>query len=85
MAAERPMKSPVFILAVSVSLTTVSVASAESGSLQPAAAQTKSVEMKDAATANVPGLITSEQHDAIPYRACINARGWVNERLVCSN
>ena len=40
---------------------------------------------KDAATGNVPGLITPEQHKTIPYRACINARGWVNGRLVCTD
>ncbi len=40
---------------------------------------------KDAATGGVPGLITSEQQKAVPYRACINARGGVNGRLLCDD
>jgi hypothetical protein len=39
---------------------------------------------KDAATGSVPELITPEQEGKMPYHACINARGWVNGRLVCS-
>lgn len=30
-------------------------------------------------------MITLEEHKAIPYRACINARGWKNGRLVCAD
>jgi hypothetical protein len=30
-------------------------------------------------------IITPEEHKAIPYRACINARGWKNGRLVCAD
>jgi hypothetical protein len=30
-------------------------------------------------------IVTSEEHQAIPYRPCINARGWKNGRLVCAN
>jgi hypothetical protein len=46
---------------------------------------TKNAATQDAATGNVPGLITSEQQKEIPYRACINARGWANGRLLCDN
>jgi hypothetical protein len=49
---------------------------------EPPAASTPS---KDVATGSVPGLITPAEEDKIPYRACINARGWVNGRLVCSD
>ena len=30
-------------------------------------------------------IITLEQEKAIPYRACINARGWKNGRLICAD
>ena len=30
-------------------------------------------------------IITYEEHKAVPYRACIDARGWRNGRLVCAN
>ena len=33
---------------------------------------------------NVPG-ITAEQERAIPYHPCVEAYGWVNGRLRCSN
>jgi hypothetical protein len=85
MAKERSMKSVVYLLAISASLTMISIACAESGPPPTVTAPTKNAQMKDAATGNVPGLVTSEQHDAIPYRACINARGWVHGRLVCAN
>jgi hypothetical protein len=48
------------------------------------AAATTNAGTKDIATGSVPGLITPEQEIAIPYHACLNARGWVNGRLVCS-
>jgi hypothetical protein len=79
------MKSVIFLLAILTSLTTVSIAGAEGAQPRTVSAPTKNAPIKDAATGNVPGLITSAQHDAIPYRACINARGWVNGRLVCAN
>ena len=30
-------------------------------------------------------VVTSDEHQAIPYRPCINARGWKNGRLVCAS
>jgi type II secretory pathway pseudopilin PulG len=30
-------------------------------------------------------IMTFEEHKAIPYRACINARGWKNGGLVCAD
>ena len=30
-------------------------------------------------------VITLDQQKAIPYRACINARGWRNGRLICTD
>jgi hypothetical protein len=30
-------------------------------------------------------VITLEEEKAIPYRACINARGWKNGRLICAD
>jgi hypothetical protein len=29
--------------------------------------------------------LTTEQEDAVPYRPCMEALGWVNGRLRCSN
>jgi hypothetical protein len=29
--------------------------------------------------------VTAEEHQAIPYRPCIDARGWKNGRLVCAD
>jgi hypothetical protein len=34
---------------------------------------------------NADHIITFEEHKAIPYRACINARGWKNGRLICAD
>jgi hypothetical protein len=34
---------------------------------------------------NANGGLTVEQESAIPYRPCMEARGWVNGHLVCSN
>jgi hypothetical protein len=79
------MKSVAYLLAISAFLTMMSIACAESGPPPTVNSPTKNAQMKDAATGNVPDLVTSEQHDAIPYRACINARGWVRGRLVCAN
>jgi len=81
------MKPTILLLSTVMILVAVSTARAESSSAVPrtTGAATKSIEMKDAATGSVPGLITPEQHDAIPYRACINARGWVNGKLICAN
>ena len=47
-------------------------------------AATTNTETKDIATGSVPGLITADEENAVPYRACLNARGWENGRLVCS-
>ena len=49
----------------------------------PTAAKTNA-QSGDIATGSVPGLVTPDQENAIPYHACLNARGWVNGRLVCS-
>jgi hypothetical protein len=46
---------------------------------------TTSTGPKDVATGSVPGLVTPAEEDKIPYHPCINARGWVNGRLVCSD
>jgi hypothetical protein len=80
----------VSILTAAATLATISTAFAQNDQRVPRAttnapATTKNAEPKDAATGNVPGLITSEHEKAIPYRACINARGWANGRLVCDD
>jgi hypothetical protein len=31
------------------------------------------------------GGLTREEHIAIPYQPCIDAKGWVNGKLVCDN
>jgi hypothetical protein len=31
------------------------------------------------------GGLTPKEHDAIPYQPCIDAKGWVNGKLVCDN
>jgi hypothetical protein len=31
------------------------------------------------------GGLTPKEHVAIPYQPCINAKGWVNGKLVCDN
>jgi len=41
--------------------------------------------VKDSKADDPNGIITLEQGIAVPYRACINARGWVNGRLVCDD
>ena len=77
------------VLAAAATLATVSTIFAQNdqrvpGATTKAPAATKNA-AKDAATGDVPGLITSEQQKAVPYRACINARGWVNGRLLCDD
>ena len=76
-------------LAAITTLATVSIVVAENEQrISPTrtdAVPATNAPVKDAATGNVPGLITPEQYKTIPYRACINARGWVNGRLVCTD
>lgn len=85
------MKNFILFLAIAAAiLATVSTVFAQSDyndarATAKAPAATKNSEIKDTATDNVPGLVTPEQHKAIPYRACINARGWANGRLVCAD
>ena len=84
------MKHSILFLAIVATLAPVSTVFAQNDQRVPRAmtnapAATKNAETKDAATGNVPGLVTSAHEKAIPYRACINARGWVNGRLVCSD
>jgi hypothetical protein len=79
------------ILTAAATLATVSTVFAQDDQRVPRAttkapSATKNAATQDAATGNVPGLlITSEQQKEIPYRACINARGWANGRLLCDN
>jgi hypothetical protein len=56
----------------------------ESRATTAAAAASTNAGNKDVATGSVPGLVTPAQEEEMPYHACINARGWVNGRLVCS-
>ena len=80
-------------LVAAAALATVSIASAQNDprvSDRPRAttnapAATKNAAAKDAATNDAKGLTTLEQGIAGPYRACINARGWVNRRLLSSD
>jgi hypothetical protein len=80
-------------LAAAATLATASIASAQNDqrvSDRPRAttnapAATKNAAAKDAATNDAKSLTTLEQETAIPYRACIDARGWVNGRLRCSD
>jgi hypothetical protein len=77
------------IITTFVSLTAMSTAFAQDEDRDsrtmavPPAATTKA-DAKDIATGSVPGLVTADEENAIPYRACLNARGWENGRLVCS-
>jgi hypothetical protein len=67
-------------------LAMISTVSAQNDLREPRAttAASTNTENKDVATGSVPGLVTPAQEEEIPYHACINARGWVNGRLVCS-
>ena len=83
------------------SVTIASVANAQSGQDNPSRTKTPAARIsqshqelaisakKDTRKAgpddsHVNG-ITYEEHKAVPYRACIDARGWRNGRLVCAN
>jgi hypothetical protein len=80
-------------LVAAATLATVSIASAQNDprvsdpprATTNAPAATKNAAAKDAATNDAKGLTTLEQGIAVPYRACINARGWVNGRLLCTD
>jgi hypothetical protein len=52
----------------------------ESGAKKRVAPRKKQGEASDASP-----VITVEELQAIPYRPCINARGWKNGRLVCAD
>jgi hypothetical protein len=52
----------------------------KSGAKKQVAPRKKQGEESDAAS-----LIEVEEHQAAPYRPCINARGWKNGRLVCAD
>jgi hypothetical protein len=67
-------------------LAMISTVSAQSDLREPRATTAASTNAgtKDVPTGSVPGLVTPAQEKEIPYHACINARGWVNGRLVCS-
>jgi hypothetical protein len=89
----------VAILSITATLAIVSVGIAQSGQDQaPSGAKTsaKGAPAKTPATArntvtndsqprDTDHTITFEEYKAIPYRACINARGWKNGRLVCAD
>jgi hypothetical protein len=75
--------------AAAATLATVSIASAQNDqrvSDRPrATTNAPAAKAKDAATNDANSLTTLEQKKPIPYRACIDARGWVNGRLLCSD
>jgi hypothetical protein len=52
----------------------------KSGAKKQATSRKKQREESDAAS-----LIAAEEPRAVPYRPCINARGWKNGRLVCAD
>ncbi len=84
-------------LSAAATLAMLSIASAQSDqrvSDRPrtttnAPAATKNSATKNNAPKDTPtddtNALTPEQEIAIPYRACINARGLVNGRLVCDD
>jgi hypothetical protein len=76
------MRLGISAFAVAATLTIISTVSSPASAADP---PTTNTIPKDAATHNVPDLITPAAEDKIPYRPCINARGWVNGRLVCSD
>jgi hypothetical protein len=62
-------------------------ASAENNGSRPKqgqSQQTTTTAPEDKDTKELPP-ITLEEGIAVPYRPCINARGWVNGRLVCAD
>ena len=77
------------ILTAAATVATVSSVFAQNDQRVPrvttnAPAATKNAATKDGGTGET-SLTTLEQQKAVPYRACINARGWVNGRLVCDD
>ncbi len=80
------MQGDTMRFAIIVTLTAAAtLATVRSGSAQNDQREApRSPATRDAATGSVPDLITPDQEGKIPYHACINARGWVNGRLVCS-
>lgn len=82
----------VFMMAVTAILAPVSIVFAQNDgrvSRQQRTTTTAPVAttgtVKDSKADDPNGIITLEQGIAVPYRACINARGWVNGRLVCDD
>ena len=77
-------------LAAAATVATVPTVAAQNDQRIPRAttnapAATKSTATKDGATGEETSLTTLEQQKTVPYRACINARGWVNGRLLCDD
>lgn len=74
-------------LAAAATLATVSIAFAQNDqhvSDRPRATTNAHAATKDAA-AKDPATNDMEQQKAVPYRACTDARGWVNGRLLCGD
>jgi hypothetical protein len=87
---EKSMCSKIIVVILSAvaTLATVSIASAQNDqrvSDRPRATTNAPAAAKNAATKDATSLTTLEQEIAMPYRPCINARGWVNGRLVCGD
>jgi hypothetical protein len=82
----------VFMMAVTAILAPVSIVFAQNDGRAPRQKRTTTTApvattgtVKDSKADDQNGIITLEQGIAVPYRACINARGWVNGRLVCDD
>jgi hypothetical protein len=74
-------------LSATVVLATISAASAQDGkgaTRKQGATPSPTVDKQSKAD-DPSAIITLEKGIAAPYRACINARGWVNGRLVCND
>jgi hypothetical protein len=77
------LASSALVLGIVATLAAISIASAADNKAvkAPRPDVTATVAPPDAPH----GGITPKQHDAIPYQTCIDAKGWVNGRLVCDN
>ena len=82
------MRSAIAVaLSAIVMLATISIASAQAdkGASRKQGATPSPATDKQSKADDPSAIITLEKGIAAPYRACINARGWVNGRLVCND
>lgn len=62
-----------------------SIASAQQDDQGASGPSRSTTQQRPTARDNANGGLTVQQENEIPYRPCMEAHGWVNDRLRCDN